>query len=141
MLRLLWIGSLLLTASAVGCVQGTDTGGGGGGDSSGGGGDSGGGGTMTFEPGPTCTAFCALAVGECDLALLGTEDECEQNCELERSFAEQTSEACLTAFEVAVDCAAGLDCQDIIDRANEVNVDAYPCRPEVDISDQICTRL
>ena len=55
------------------------------------------------------------------------------------SFAEQTSEACLTAFEAAVDCAAGLDCQDIIDQANQVNVDAYPCRPELEITDQICT--
>lgn len=127
MLRLLWIGSLLLNASAFGCAQGTDT--------------AGGGGTPIFEPGPSCTGFCALAVGECEVAVLGTEDACKQNCELERSFAEQTSEACLTAFEVAVDCAAGLDCQDIIDQANEVNVDAYPCRPEVDISDQICTRL
>ncbi len=127
MLRLFWIGSLLLSTSAFGCAQGTDSDG------------AGGGGAIVFEPGPTCTGFCALAVGECDLALLGTEDECEQNCELERSFAEQTSEACLTAFEAAVECAAGLDCQAIIDQVNEVNVDAYPCRPELEISAQICT--
>jgi hypothetical protein len=126
MLRLLWIGSLLLTASAFGCVQGTDSGGGGGG-------------TPNFEPGPTCTAFCALAVGDCEVAVLGTEDACGQNCELERSFAEQTSEACLTAFVAAVDCAAELDCEDIIDQVNGVNVDAYPCRPELEIVDQICT--
>ena len=130
MLRWLRVGSLLLSASAFGCGQGTDSGGGGG--------DSGGGGTMTFEPGPTCTAFCALAVGECEVALLGTQDACEQNCELERSFAEQTSEACLTAFEAAVECGAGLDCQDIIDQANQVNPDAYPCRPELEITNQVC---
>jgi len=123
--RLLWIGSLLLSASAFACVQGTESGGGGG--------------MIVFDPGPTCTGFCALAVVECEVATLGTEDECEQNCELERSFAEQTSEACLTAFEAAVDCAAELDCQDIIDQANQVNVDAYPCQPELEITNQICT--
>jgi hypothetical protein len=121
------MGPLLISTAAVGCAHGTDT--------------AGGGGTPIFEPGPTCTAFCALAVGECEIAVLGTEDACEQNCELERSFAEQTSEACLTAFEGAVDCAAELDCQDIIDQANQVDVDAYPCQPEVEIRDQICTRL
>jgi hypothetical protein len=124
MLRCLFWGSLLLSASASGCAEGTNSGGVGG--------------TPIFEPGPTCTGFCALAVGECEVVVLGTEDECEQNCELERSFAEQTSEACLTAFEAAVDCAAELDCQDVIDQANQVNVDAYPCRPELEITDQIC---
>jgi hypothetical protein len=125
MLRLLFWGSVVLSASALGCAQGAESGGGGG--------------TPIFEPGPTCTGFCALAVGECEVLGLGTDDECEQNCELERSFAEQTSEACLTAFEAAVDCAAGLDCQDIIDRANQVDVDSYPCRPELEITDQVCT--
>ncbi|NNK06509.1 MAG: hypothetical protein HKP50_04305 [Myxococcales bacterium] len=130
MLRLLFWGSLLLSASALGCVQEPESGGGGG--------NSGGGGTPIFEPGPSCTGFCALAVGECEVVVLGTEDECEQNCELERSFAEQTSAACLTAFEAAVDCAAELECQAIIDQANQVNVDAYPCRPEVEVSTQVC---
>jgi len=78
-------------------------------------------------------------VVECEVALLGTEDECEQNCERERSCAELTSVACLTTFEAAVDCAAGLDCQDIIDQVNGVNVDAYPCRSELEVSDQVCT--
>lgn len=131
MLRWLFWGSLVLSASVLGCVQGAESGGGGG--------NSGFGGTPIFEPGPTCTGFCALAVGECEVLVLGTEDECEQNCELERSFAEQTSEACLTAFEAAVDCAAGLDCQAIIDQANQVNVDAYPCRPELEITTQVCS--
>jgi len=116
---------LLLSASALGCAQGAESGGVGG--------------TPIFEPGPTCTGFCALAVGECEVVVLGTEDECEQNCELERSFAEQTSEACLTAFEAAIDCATELECQDIIDQANQVNVEAYPCRPEAEITTQVCS--
>lgn len=125
MLRWLFLGSLVLSVSAIGCAQSTES--------------SCLVGTTAFEPGPTCTAFCALAVVECDVTVLGTEDECEQNCELERSCAEQTSEACLTAFEAAVDCAAELECQAIIDQANQVNVDAYPCRPEVEISTQVCS--
>jgi len=125
MLRLLLWGSLLLGTSSLGCVQGSESGGGGG--------------TIVFDPGPTCTGFCALAVGECEVVVLGTEDECEQNCELERSFAAQTSDACLTAFEAAVDCAAALECQAIIDQVNQVNVDAYPCRPELEITTQVCS--
>lgn len=125
MLRLLFLGSLLLSVSAFGCAQATES--------------NCFGDTIVFEPGPTCTGFCALAVVECEVALLGPEDECEQNCERERSCAELTSAACLAAFEAAVDCAAGLECQDIMDQANGVNVDAYPCRSELELSDQICT--
>jgi hypothetical protein len=125
MLRLLFLGSLLLSVSAFGCAQATES--------------SCFGDTIVLEPGPTCTGFCALAVVECEIASLGTEDECEQNCERERSCAELTSAACLAAFETAVDCAAGLECQDIMDQANGVNVDAYPCRSELELSDQICT--
>jgi len=83
-LRLVFWGSLLLSVSALGCAQATES--------------NCFGDTIVFEPGPTCTAFCALAVGECEVALLGTQDACEQNCERERSCAELTSEPCLTAF-------------------------------------------
>jgi len=125
MLRLLLWGLLLLSVSAFGCAQATES--------------SCFGDTIVFEPGPSCMGFCALAVAECEVALLGTEDECEQNCERERSCAELTSDACLTAFEAAVDCAAELECQDILDQVNEVNVDTYPCLPELEVSDQICS--
>lgn len=118
--------SLLLSLGALGCGEGTDTGGAGG--------------TMIFEPGPTCTAFCAQAVGECEVTELGGDAACKQNCELERSLAEQTSEACLEAFEISVDCAAGLDCQDIIDRVNGVNTDTYPCLSEVEETARVCTQ-
>lgn len=125
MLRLVFLGSLLLSVSAFGCAQPSES--------------NCFGDTVVFEPGPTCTGFCALAVVECEVALLGTQDECEQNCERERSCAELTSEACLMAFEAAVDCAAGLECQDIIDQVNGMNVEAYPCRSELEMSDRICT--
>ena len=53
MLRLLCIGSLFLSAGAFGC-GGRDR-------------VDGGGGTVFIEPGPTCIAFCAKAVGECEV--------------------------------------------------------------------------
>lgn len=125
MLRLLWIGSLLVSAGVLGC------------------GDTSEGGTQEpifIEPGPTCTAFCAQAVGECEVTVLGDDGLCKQSCEQERSLADQTSEACLEAFEASVDCAAALDCQYLIDRANQVNLDTYPCLSELESSDIICTQ-
>lgn len=136
MLRLVYGAALLLSLGVLGCGESSEPGG-----TAGAGGDTGGaGGTMIFEPGPTCTAFCAQAVGECEVSELGSDAACTQNCELERSFAEETSEACLDAFEESIDCAAALDCQDIIDRVNGVNVDAYPCRSEVEDTARICTQ-
>lgn len=128
MLRLICGVSLLLSVGLLGCGEGGETG------------DTGGsGGTMIFEPGPTCTAFCAQAVGECGVTELGGDAACKQNCELERSFAEQTSADCLESFEASVDCAAALDCQDIVDRVNQVNPDAYPCLPEVEDTARLCS--
>ena len=124
MLRLICSAALILGLGALGCDTSSDTGGTGG--------------TMIFEPGPTCTAFCAKAVGECEVPELGEDAACKQGCELERSLAEGTSEGCLEAFEESIDCAAALECQDIIDRANQVNLEAYPCLPEVENADRFC---
>jgi len=126
MLRLLCIGSLLLSAGAFGCGGGTEV--------------DGGGGTVFIEPGPTCTAFCALAVGDCEVTELGDDAACEQDCEQQRALADQTSEACLEAFEAAIDCSAELDCQHIYDQINRVNLESYPCLPEIENSDLTCTQ-
>jgi hypothetical protein len=115
----------MLSLGPVGCDTSSDTGGTGG--------------TEVFEPGPTCTAFCAKAVGECEVPELGGDAACKQNCELERSLAEDTTEACLEAFEESINSAAALDCQDIIDRANQVNLESYPCLPEVENTDRFCS--
>ena len=126
MLRLLCIGSLLLSAGAFGCGGGTEV--------------DGGGGTVFIEPGPTCTAFCALAVGDCEVTELGDDAACKQDCEQQRALADQTSEACLEAFEAAIDCSAELDCQHIYDQINRVNLESYPCLPEIENSDLTCTQ-
>jgi len=127
MLRLICIGSLLLSAGALGCESASESG------------DDGG--TVFIEPGPTCTAFCALAVGECGVTELGDDAACKQTCEQQRALADQTSEACLEAFEAAVDCSAELDdCQHIYDRINQVNLESYPCLHELENSDLICTQ-
>jgi len=121
MLRLLSIGSLLLSAGTLGCSGGTE-------------------GTAFIEPGPTCTAFCALVVGECEVTELGDDASCKQTCEQDRALADQTSEACLEAFEAAIDCSTELECQHIYDRINQVNLESYPCLPELENSDLICTQ-
>lgn len=127
MLRLLSIGSLFLSAGAMGCGGGTESGGSGG--------------TAFVEPGPTCSAFCALVVGECEVTELGDDAACKQDCEQQRALASETSEACLEAFEAAIDCSAALeDCQYIYDRVNQVNLESYPCLPELENSDVICAQ-
>ncbi len=125
MLKLICVGSILLCAGSLGC---------GGGDAPGS--------TVTefIEPGPTCTAFCTLAVGDCEVTELGDDPVCKQTCEQQRALAEQTSDRCLEAFEAAVDCSAELDCQYIYDRVNQVNLESYPCLPELEQSDLICAR-
>jgi len=126
MLRLICGVLLLLSAGAFGCGGGTEA--------------EVGGSTVFIEPGPTCTAFCALAVGDCEVTELGDDAACKQDCEQQRALAGQTSEACLEAFEAAIDCSTELDCQHIYDRINRVNLESYPCLPELENSDLTCTR-
>ena len=124
MLRLRYGVLLVSCAGVFGCGGGTEADGG----------------TVFIEPGPTCTAFCALAVGECEVTELGDDAACKQDCEQQRALADQTSEACREAFEAAVDCSTELDCQHIYDRINRVNLESYPCLPELENSDLTCTR-
>ena len=62
MLRFLFGFLLTLILGALGCGDGSSESAGSGGVGGGGGA----GGMIVFEPGPTCIAFCAKAVGECD---------------------------------------------------------------------------
>ena len=101
---------------------------------------SGGTGGDTFEPGPTCIAFCANVVGECE-AFEGDEAACRQGCE--RNLAEERakSEACGDAVEAVFQCAAELDCQDVYDWRDRVPIDAYPFRSVVQEVDLACPRI
>lgn len=132
MLRLMGALSLALGAAAAGCGDDSTTAGAGGI-----GGNGGTGGTMVFEPGPTCTAFCAKAVGECG-AFLFTEAECRQGCE-ESIFTEgQSSEACGDAVEAVFACAAELECQEVYDWRDREPPNAYPCFDAVSVVGTVC---
>lgn len=125
MLRLLCVGSILLCAGSLGCGEGNG---------------SAGEVAQFIEPGPICTAFCELAVGDCELTELGDDPACKQTCEQQRGLAKQTSDGCLEAFDAAVDCSAELECQYIYDRVNRVNLESYPCLPELEQTDLICAQ-
>lgn len=121
-----------LGLSALGCGDGNAAAGG----SAGSGGAGGAGGVIMFEPGPTCTAFCATVVGVCE-AIDSTEASCRQGCE--RSLAEEraVSEACGDAVEAVFVCAAELDCDDVdawFDPPAEPT-DDRPCDAEIDAVD------
>ena len=130
MLRRIAAISLALGAATAGC--GDDSG------NAGTGGVGGNGGTMIFEPGPTCTAFCAKAIGECEFVLYVSEAECRQGCE-ESLFTEgQKSEACGDAVEAVFQCATELDCQGVYDWRDREPPDAYPCFDEVSFVGTVC---
>ena len=124
---------LALSLGAVGCGDGS----GGSGGSAGSGGTGGAGGVMIFEPGPTCIAFCEKAAAECGAYTSG-EGECVQSCEGDLAAGHAASEACGNAIDVALQCAAELDCQAILDRLNGESIELYPCRSEVEDVDEIC---
>ncbi len=131
MLRMMLALSLALGVAAAGC--GDDSA-----NAGGMGGNGGTGGTMIFEPGPTCTAFCANAIGECEFLLRVTEAECRQSCE-ESLFTEgEKSEACGNAVEAVFACAAELDCQGVYDWRDKEPPDAYPCFDEMSTVGTIC---
>jgi hypothetical protein len=116
-------GVLLLSgAGALGCGDGTDSGGGGG--------------TVFIEPGPTCTAFCANVVGQCE-AFTFDEASCRQGCEGNLAEERAVSEACGDAVEAVFACVADLDCEGVrawID-AGLTPVDNPPCLAEVEAVD------
>lgn len=96
------------------------------------GGAGGTGGTM-FEPGPTCLAFCAKVVGACG-AFVFDEESCKQGCEQNLADERSVSEACEDAAEAVFQCAAELDCPDVLAWRDAAfrPVDDYPCRAEVE---------
>jgi hypothetical protein len=108
------------------------------------GGEGGAGGVMIFEPRPTCLAFCAKTVGECD-ALSDVEgyedvdeDSCQQGCEESLVLEGAKSEACGDAVEAVFECAAELDCKGVNDWVQRVPADAYPCLSEVATVGAVC---
>ena len=140
MLRLVFGLLLALSLGALGCGDGSA----GSGGSGGAGGEGGAGGVMIFEPGPTCIAFCAKAVGECD-ALSGVEgfedideESCQQGCEANLAFEGAKSEACGDAVEAVFECAADLDCMGVNDWVQREPPDAYPCLAEVATVGAVC---
>jgi len=94
---------------------------------------------IVYAPGPTCTAWCEKAVGECQ-AYAVEQAVCVQSCEEVLAAGRQTSAPCGEAVEATFSCAAELDCQYIYDRVNQVNLDSYPCLAALENSDLTCTR-
>lgn len=95
---------------------------------------------IVFEPGPTCTAFCLKAGGVCEIDAFDNET-CPQDCEGVLAFERARSEECGDAFEVAVQCATALDCQDILDQSNQENLESYPCLPQLLARDVACPEI
>jgi hypothetical protein len=140
MMRRVVFGFLLaLSLGALGCGDVSGESGG----SAGSGGVGGTGGVMMFEPGPTCIAFCANVVGECDALaeVQGFEDvdeeSCVQGCESNLADEGAKSEACGDAVEAVFECAAELDCQGVDDWLQQPSP-AYPCLSEVASVDTVC---
>jgi hypothetical protein len=102
------------------------------------------GGVPVFKPGPTCIAFCAKAVGECDALsdVEGFEDadeaSCRQGCEASLALEGAKSEACGDAVEAVFECVAALDCKGVDDWLQRVPSDAYPCLSEVATVGAVC---
>jgi len=140
MLRLVLGLLLALSLGVLGCSDGNAGSGGSGGS----GGEGGAGGVMIFEPGPTCIAFCAKAVGECDALsdLEGFEDvdeeSCEQGCEQSLALEGANSEACGDAVEAVFGCVAELDCKGVNDWVQREPPDSYPCLSEVTAVGAVC---
>ena len=117
---------LLSTAGALGCGEGSASGGTGG--------------VMMIEPGPTCIAFCANVIGDCE-AFEFDESTCRQSCEESLATERAKSEACGDAVEAVFQCAAELDCQDVYDWRDRVPLEDYPCRSVVQEVDLACPRI
>jgi len=132
-LALLWI----LSAVTSGCGDGNGAGGTGGSGGAGGVAGAGGMGGTTFQPGPTCIAFCTKVVRECRTFTF-TQAHCEQGCERDLADERAVSEACGDAVEAVFQCAAELDCPDVLAWVERVPLDSYPCRPEVANVDVAC---
>jgi hypothetical protein len=90
-----------------------------------------------LEPGPTCTAFCLKVAGVCEIEGFANET-CAQECEAGLACERARSQECGEASEAALQCAALLECQDILDQSNGENLESYPCLPELQARDIAC---
>lgn len=95
---------------------------------------------ITYEPGPTCIAFCDKTVGECG-AFNFDEASCEQGCESDVADNDAISEACGEAVEAWFQCAAELDCAGVAGWITQEPPDSYPCRDEAIVGDLACGRI
>jgi hypothetical protein len=101
---------------------------------------------MMFEPGPTCIAFCAKVVGECDALVdipgFGDVDEasCQQICEGDLHDERAVSDACGDAVEAVFVCASQLDCESVEGWLAQEPREAFPCRSEVLAADADCAQ-
>ena len=127
MLRSVFGVLLLLQVAASGCADGTGTG------------ANGTGGTVPLEPGPTCIAFCAHVVGECE-AFVFDEASCMQGCERDLADERAISEACGVAVETVFQCATDLDCEGVYALRDQEPAVSYPCRAEAANADAVCGR-
>ena len=82
---------------------------------------------MTFEPGPTCIAFCAKAIGSCG-AFQQLESDCRQACEATIDEGRSQSEACGDAYEAGFACVSELECQGVYDWRDRTPPGDWPCR-------------
>lgn len=102
-------------------------------------GENGGTGGTTVEPGPTCTEFCARAVGECE-AFLTTEASCRVICQeddVDPAYA--LLEVCGAAVESVFQCATALEtCDELYAWRDQLPPDDYPCRERVLTVDAVC---
>lgn len=123
MLRSVFGGLLLLQVAALGCGGATGA---------------------ILEPGPTCIAFCAKAVGECnalrDVPDFEDTDEasCQQICQRDVNAQRAILEACGDAVEAVFECASTLDCTEVESWLAQEPAEAFPCRSEVMMADAAC---
>jgi len=88
-----------------------------------------------IEPGPTCTAFCAQAAGNCE-ATGTTEECCGRGCQANLNEEYAQAEVCGEAVEAVFLCVSELeDCQAVGDWGDQNPPNAFPCRPEVQVVD------
>jgi hypothetical protein len=90
-------------------------------------------------PGPTCIAFCAKVVGECE-AFLFDEASCRQGCESNLADERTISEACEDAVEAVFQCATDLECAGVFAWRDQKPEALYPCHPEAANADEVCGR-
>lgn len=89
------------------------------------------------ESSPTCTAFCAQVIGNC-AAWATSEECCRRGCQKNLDDESARAEACGEAVEGVFLCVSELDdCQSVLDWQAQDPRDAFPCRPDVLVVDEL----